>query len=54
MLEAVVDKEQFFAPKLSSKMLPDGKMVSPQIEDMFPFIDEAEMAEIMNYGKKDN
>ncbi len=53
MLEAVVDKEQFFAPKLSSKMLPDGKMVSPQIEDMFPFITDEEMAEIMNFGKKD-
>ena len=51
IMEAVVDKTQFFAPKLSSKMMPDGKMMSPEIEDMYPFIDEQELKEIMSYGK---
>lgn len=40
--EAVLDSEQFFAPKLSSKVLPDGKIVSPPIDDMFPFLDREE------------
>ncbi|MCM1499241.1 MAG: thiamine pyrophosphate-binding protein [Clostridium sp.] len=40
--EAILDPEQFFAPKLSSKVLPDGKIVSPPIDDMFPFLDREE------------
>lgn len=40
--EVVVDPEQNFAPKLSSKVLPDGRIVSPPIDDMFPFLDREE------------
>ena len=40
--EVVVDVAQNFAPKLSSKVLPDGKIVSPEIDDMFPFLDRGE------------
>ena len=40
--EIVVDHTQNFAPKLSSKVLPDGKIVSPEIDDMFPFLDRDE------------
>lgn len=40
--EAVVDEGQNFAPKLSSRVLPDGKIVSPSIDDMFPFLDRQE------------
>ncbi len=40
--EAILDAEQFFAPKLSSKVLPDGKIVSPPIDDMFPFLEREE------------
>lgn len=40
--EVVVDETQNFAPKLSSKVLPDGKIVSPEIDDMFPFLDREE------------
>ena len=40
--EVVVDVAQNFAPKLSSKVLPDGKIVSPEIDDMFPFLDREE------------
>lgn len=42
ILEAVVDPEQNFAPKLSSKALPDGTMVSPPLDDMFPFLPKEE------------
>ncbi len=40
--EIVVDVAQNFAPKLSSKVLSDGKIVSPEIDDMFPFLERDE------------
>jgi acetolactate synthase-1/2/3 large subunit len=40
--EIVVDSRQNFEPKLSSKILPDGKIISPPIDDMFPFLDREE------------
>lgn len=42
MCEVVVDETQNFEPKLSSKVLPDGKIVSPSIDDMFPFLSREE------------
>ncbi len=45
LCEAVVSDKQIFSPKLSSKVLPDGKIVSPPIDDMFPFLDREEYAE---------
>jgi len=38
-----LDPEQLFEPKLSSKQLPDGKMVSASLEDMFPFLSKEEL-----------
>ena len=32
-----------FSPKLSARRNPDGSMESPTLEDMFPFLDRAEM-----------
>ncbi|MCR4925236.1 MAG: thiamine pyrophosphate-binding protein [Clostridiales bacterium] len=43
IVEAVLNPKQFFSPKLSSKKLPDGSMVSPSLEDMYPFLPEEEM-----------
>jgi acetolactate synthase-1/2/3 large subunit len=40
--EIIVDPNQNFEPKLSSKVLPDGKIVSPPIDDMFPFLSREE------------
>ena len=34
-----------FAPKLSAKKLPDGTMVSPTLEDMYPFLDRKKFEE---------
>ena len=42
IIEAVVDPEQNFAPKLSSRALPDGTMVSPELDDMYPFLPKEE------------
>lgn len=40
--EAVVDPAQNFEPKLSSKVLEDGRIVSPELDDMFPFLPKDE------------
>lgn len=42
LCEVVVSDKQNFSPKLSSKVLPDGKIVSPPIDDMFPFLERDE------------
>ena len=44
LCEVVVDEHQNFEPKLSSKVLPDGRIVSPPIDDMFPFLPKEEYA----------
>jgi acetolactate synthase-1/2/3 large subunit len=36
--EIFVDKEQAFAPKLSSKRLEDGTMITAPLEDLAPFL----------------
>jgi acetolactate synthase-1/2/3 large subunit len=43
LLEIVLDIKQTFSPKLSSRKLPDGKMVSPSLEDMAPFLSRDEL-----------
>jgi len=40
--EIVLDPAQPFAPRASSKKLPDGRMVSRPLEDMAPFLSEEE------------
>ena len=42
--EVMVDNRQFFEPKLSSKVLPNGKIVSPEIDDLYPFLSREEYA----------
>ena len=39
LLEVFVDKSQLFEPRLSSKKLDDGQIVSMPLEDMAPFLD---------------
>ena len=45
--EVVLDPEQSFEPRLSSKQLPDGRIVTPPLEDMFPFLPRHELLENM-------
>jgi acetolactate synthase-1/2/3 large subunit len=42
--EVMLDPSQPFSPRVSSKRLPDGQMVTAPLEDMFPFLSEAELA----------
>lgn len=45
LCEVMLKEDYIFTPKLSSKILPDGSMVSPALEDMFPFLPEEELKE---------
>ena len=44
--EVFVDPAQFFEPKSASRVLPDGRIVSPSLDDMSPFLDREEYAAI--------
>lgn len=44
LVEVMVDPKQEFEPRLKSKQLADGTIVSPALEDMYPFLDAEEMA----------
>lgn len=43
MCEVVLDITQPFAPKLSSRKLPDGRMISAPLEDLSPFLPREEL-----------
>ena len=43
LCEVMLDPAQEFEPRLKSRQLPDGTMVSPALEDMYPFLDRAEL-----------
>ncbi len=45
LAEVVLDPDQPFAPRIASRRLEDGTMVSAPLEDMFPFLPRGELAE---------
>ena len=45
--QVVLDPEQGFEPRVKSREMPDGTIVSPALEDMYPFLDRAEIARNM-------
>jgi acetolactate synthase-1/2/3 large subunit len=47
LCEVVLENGYNFAPKLSSEKLPDGRLVSKPLEDLYPFLDRDELAENM-------
>jgi acetolactate synthase-1/2/3 large subunit len=44
LIEVMLDPKQEFEPRTKSKQLPDGKIVTPALEDMYPFLDPDELA----------
>ena len=44
--EVIVDPNQNFEPKSSSKVLPDGRIISPSLDDMSPFLPRDEFEKI--------
>jgi acetolactate synthase-1/2/3 large subunit len=47
LCDVTMDPEQKLAPRIISKRLPDGRMVSPPLEDLWPFLDRKELEENM-------
>ncbi|HEY3913250.1 MAG TPA: thiamine pyrophosphate-binding protein [Verrucomicrobiae bacterium] len=47
LCEAMLDGTQGFEPKLSSRQLPDGRIVTASFEDMAPFLSREELAKNM-------
>lgn len=46
LCEVMIDPTQNFEPKSSSKVLPDGRIVSPSLDDMSPFLPRDEFEAI--------
>ena len=42
--DVVLDETQQFEPRMSSRQLEDGRIVTPPLEDMFPFLPREELA----------
>lgn len=42
LCEVILDQNYVFSPKVSSEKLPDGRMISKPLEDMFPFLERDE------------
>ena len=45
--DVLLDPNQPFEPRVSSRQLPDGRIVSSNLEDMYPFLEKQELAENM-------
>lgn len=43
LIDVVLDQNQEFEPRSKARQLPDGRIVSPNLEDMYPFLDEGEL-----------
>ncbi|MDK9714179.1 MAG: thiamine pyrophosphate-binding protein [Sulfuritalea sp.] len=52
LCDVILDETQGFEPRMSSRKLDDGSIVSPPLEDMFPFLDRAELAANMIDSEK--
>ena len=45
LIDVVLDPVQEFEPRSKARQLPDGRIVSPNLEDMYPFLNEAELTD---------
>lgn len=43
LCDVILDPNQAFEPRLTSKQLPDGRIVSAPLEDMYPFLEREEL-----------
>jgi acetolactate synthase-1/2/3 large subunit len=44
LCDVVLDETQGFEPRMSSRKLDDGRIITPPLEDMFPFLNREELA----------
>lgn len=49
LCEVIIDTEYSFTPKLASRTMEDGTIISPSLEDMYPFIERSIIEEILAY-----
>lgn len=47
LIEVMLDPDQDFEPRSKAKQMPDGRIVSPPLEDMYPFLNEDELEDNM-------
>jgi len=47
IFDVFLDVAQEFEPRLRSRILPDGKIQTPNLEDMYPFLTPEELADNM-------
>jgi acetolactate synthase I/II/III large subunit len=47
LIDVALDPNQEFEPRSKARQLPDGRIVSPNLEDMYPFLDETELMDNM-------
>lgn len=47
LFDVSLDSAQEFEPRLRSRILPDGKILTPNLEDMYPFLTPEELASNM-------
>jgi len=52
LFDVSLDPSQEFEPRLRSRILPDGKIVTPSLEDMYPFLTAEELASNMLVEEK--
>jgi acetolactate synthase-1/2/3 large subunit len=43
LIDVALDQNQEFEPRSRARQLPDGRIVSPNLEDMYPFLGEIEL-----------
>jgi acetolactate synthase I/II/III large subunit len=43
LCEVILDEKQGFEPRMSSRQLENGQIITPPLEDMFPFLDREEL-----------
>ena len=46
IIDLHVDPRQEFAPRIKSRVDNDGKFITPELDDMHPFLDESSLREI--------
>jgi len=53
LADVLLDPEQEFEPRIRSRKLPDGSIVSPALDDMYPFLDADQLAANRTGGDPD-
>jgi len=51
LCQVMLDPGQEFEPRLKSRQLPDGQLVSPNLEDMYPFLPAEELEQNLLTGE---